>query len=123
MSKATTDPLQRSKQDPVVLGCVAFALISGAIALVIAVPEFRHARQVARDSAHSALWHEINQLLKAREATGDFPASLKGLPLTYPDNGSPELLELIDYRREEAGCRVSTTLRGEKFEQRYGPTQ
>ena len=120
MSKAKSDPLQRSRRDPLVLGCLAFALVLG---VVFAVPEFLNARRVARDSAHSALWHEVNQKLKAREAAGQFPAGLEELPLTYPDNGSPELLKLIDYRREGNGCRVSTTLRGEALQQRYGQPQ
>ena len=33
---------------------------------------------------------------------------------------SPEMLTLFDYSREGTGCRISTTLRGEKLERRYG---
>jgi hypothetical protein len=81
---------------------------------------FQVARRTARDSAHSALWHEVNEQLKAREVTGEFPASLEELPLTYPDSGSPEMLKLIEYRRDEVGCHVSTTLRDKKIERHYG---
>jgi hypothetical protein len=77
-------------------------------------------RQAARDSAHSALWHEINSELKGREVTGKFPARLDELRLTFPDNGSPEMLELIEYRREGEGCFVSTTIRGKRYERGYG---
>ncbi|QDT54179.1 hypothetical protein Pan44_22060 [Caulifigura coniformis] len=120
MSSTTKDPLGRSQRDPLLLGCVAFALVLG---VVLAVPSFCNARRAARDSAHSALWHEVNQQLQGREATGAFPANLGELPLTYPDNGLPELLKLIDYRRDGNGCRVSTTLRGRALELRYGPTE
>jgi hypothetical protein len=96
---------------------VAFLVI---LAGMNVVRLLRAANQTARDSAHSALWQEINDLLKAREATGEFPVRLEDLPLTFPDNGSPELLSLVDYRREENGCQVSTIFRGEKLEKRYG---
>lgn len=81
---------------------------------------FQVARRTARDSAHSALWHEVNEQLEAREMTGEFPASLEELPLTYPDKGSPEMLKLFEYRREAAGCWVSTTMHGKKLERHYG---
>ena len=123
MSQGRTDPLQRSQRDPVVFGCLAFAVATVVLGIVMAIPAMQSARRYARDSAHGALWNEINQQLKAREVSGDFPASLEELPLTYPDNGSPELLKLFDYRREGAGCRVSTTMRGEKLEKRYGPPE
>jgi hypothetical protein len=117
MSQHVTDPLNRSRRDPIVLGCLVLA----GLALVFAIPAVRDAREIAQYSAHSALWHEVNVQLKAREATGEFPARLEELPLTFPDGGSREMLEAIDYRREGAGCRVSTMLRGEKVEKRYGP--
>jgi hypothetical protein len=80
-------------------------------------------RETARDSAHMVLWGEVNHQLKAREATGEFPASLEELSLTYPANGSPGMLKLFDYRLEGAGCRVWTTVRSQKFERRYGPDE
>jgi hypothetical protein len=120
MSQAMTDPLKRSQRDPVLVGCQVFARLVVVLALVMGIPAIIKSREIARDSAHSALWHEVNQQLKARESMGEFPVGPEELPLTYPDGGSPEILNLIDYRREGAECRVSTTLRGEKLERRYG---
>jgi hypothetical protein len=75
---------------------------------------------MAQDSAHSALWEEVNEQLAARDATGDFPERLSELPLTFPDDGSPGMLGLIEYRRGPTGCVVSTTLRGQRLERQYG---
>lgn len=80
-------------------------------------------RRSARDAVHNALWLQINKQLSAREATGEFPASLEELAPTDQDRGASDLLKLIDYRREGTGCRVSTTLRGQKLEKEYGPRE
>jgi len=76
----------------------------------------------ARDAAFNAFWLNVNKQLAAREATGEFPANLEELyaPL---DDVTAERLKLIDFRREGTGCRVSTTLRGQKVEKQYGPQQ
>jgi hypothetical protein len=99
---------------------VGLVTVLTAILVVLAGLNVARLWRISSDApGHNALWLEINKQLKDREATGEFPASLDELALTDPDNGSAELLKLIDYRREGTGCRVSTTLRGKKLERQY----
>lgn len=120
MKEAESDPLNRTERDPVVDGFVwLLAMVTGTL-VVLAALNVNTLLNTARHAAQSALWNEVNNHLKARELTGHYPAALADLPLTFPDRGSPELLKLIDYRRDDAGCEVSMMFRGRKLERRYG---
>ena len=103
----------------------ALVAIFTAILVVLAglnVVRIQRGFAAAPEAAFRVFWLNLNKQLAAREATGEFPASLEELcaPL---DEASAERLKRIDYRREGTGCRVSTTLRGEKVEKVYGPQQ
>jgi hypothetical protein len=53
--------------------------------------------------------------LMARDATGEYPETLSELPLKYYEGGTPEMLNLFEYRRDGATCTVSTMFRGKKL--------
>ncbi|QDT54180.1 hypothetical protein Pan44_22070 [Caulifigura coniformis] len=103
----------------------ALVAILTAILVVLAglnVIRMQRTSAATSDAAFKVFWLNLNKQLEARETTGEFPASLEELcaPL---DELSAERLKRIDYRREGTGCRVSTTLLGEKVEKVYGPRQ
>jgi hypothetical protein len=104
---------------------VALMAVLAAILVTLAglnVVRMQRTGTQARDAAFNAFWLNLNKQLAAGEATGEFPVSLEEL-YSAPNEVSPALLKLIDYRREGTGCRVSTTLRGQKVEKQYGLKQ
>jgi hypothetical protein len=96
-------------------------LLAGVIVLGISVwviGQFRTAARVADFSAHAALTKEISDQLAAIPPGGQYPSSLKELPLTYPDGGDTTLLERFEYYSTGSQFTLKTVLGWSKENQR-----